>query len=133
MYTSVVYYIVSVLAVSALGPGFENRLSQTKDYESGFCCFPAKYTHLRRKKIKDWLTLNHENISQCPFELLFEWACTIKLHLCLFPWYKAVTITMSLNVTYSHHYMAAKLPSYVKQQSCTRQNQHFPGYTYTVT
>jgi hypothetical protein len=35
--------------------------SQTKDYEISMCCFSAKHAALRRKS-KDWLAWNHENV-----------------------------------------------------------------------
>jgi len=42
---------------------FEPRSGQTKDYESGICCFSAKHTALRRKS-KDWLAQNQDNVSE---------------------------------------------------------------------
>ena len=36
---------------------------QTKDYEIGICCFSAKHAALRRKS-KDWLARNHDNVSE---------------------------------------------------------------------
>ena len=41
--------MVSVLASSAVDRGFEPRLSQSKDYELGICCFSAKHSALRIK------------------------------------------------------------------------------------
>ena len=55
--------MVSVLASSAVDRGFEPRSSQTKDNKIGICCFSAKHTTLRRKS-KDWLTLNLNNVSK---------------------------------------------------------------------
>ena len=55
--------MVSVLASSAVDRGFEPRSSQTKDNKIGICCFSAKHTPLRRKS-KDWLTLNQNNVSK---------------------------------------------------------------------
>ena len=43
--------------------GFEPRSSQTKDYKIGICCFSAKHAALRRKG-KDWLTQNQNNVSE---------------------------------------------------------------------
>ena len=43
---------------------------QTNDYKIGICCFSAKYVALRRKS-KDWLARNQDNVS--------EWS----LHVCL--------------------------------------------------
>ena len=43
--------------------GFEPQSGQTKDYEIGICCFSAKYVALRRKR-KDWLARNQNNVSK---------------------------------------------------------------------
>jgi hypothetical protein len=45
--------MVTVLAVSAVGRGFEPRSCQTKDYKIGICCFSTKHTALKRKS-KNW-------------------------------------------------------------------------------
>jgi len=37
-------------------------LGQAKDYKLGICCFSAKHATLRRKS-KDWLALNQDNVS----------------------------------------------------------------------
>jgi hypothetical protein len=58
----IVGIMVSVLASSAVDCGFELRSGQTKDYEIGICCFSAKHTALRRKS-KDWLAWNQNNVS----------------------------------------------------------------------
>ena len=42
--------------------GFESRSGQTKDYKIGIYFFYVKYTALR-KKSKDWLALNQDNVS----------------------------------------------------------------------
>jgi hypothetical protein len=55
--------MVSVLASSAVDRGFEPRSGQTKDYKIGICCFSAKPAVLRRK-IKDWLAQNQDNVSE---------------------------------------------------------------------
>jgi hypothetical protein len=60
--------MVSVLASSAVDRGFEPRSGQSKDYKIGNCCFSAKHAALRRKS-KDWLTRNQDNVS--------EWATSI--------------------------------------------------------
>jgi hypothetical protein len=41
----------------------EYRSGQTKDYEIGICCFFAKHAALRRKS-KDWLARNQNNVSE---------------------------------------------------------------------
>jgi len=55
--------IVSVLTSSALDCGFESLLGQTNDYKIDICCFSAKHVELRRKR-KDWLVWNQDNVSQ---------------------------------------------------------------------
>jgi hypothetical protein len=55
--------MVSMLASSAVDRGFEPWLGQTKDYKIGICCFSAKHAALR-KKSKDWLTQNQNNVSE---------------------------------------------------------------------
>ena len=55
--------MVSVLASSAVDRGFEFRSGQTKEYNIGMCCFSAKHAALRRKS-KDWLARNQNNVSE---------------------------------------------------------------------
>ena len=55
--------MVSVLASSAVDRVFEHRSGQTKDYKIGICCFFSQHTALRRKS-KDWLALNQDNVSE---------------------------------------------------------------------
>ena len=55
--------MVSVLASSAADRGCEPRSGQTKDYKMGICCISAKHIVLRRKS-KDWLTRNQNNVSE---------------------------------------------------------------------
>ena len=59
-----VMVIISVLASSAVDRGFEPRSGQIKDHKVGICCFSAKHTALRRKS-KDWLARNQNNVSEC--------------------------------------------------------------------
>jgi hypothetical protein len=54
--------MVSVLASSAVDRGFESRSHQTKGYKIGICCFATKNAELRRKS-KDWLAQNQNNVS----------------------------------------------------------------------
>ena len=67
--------MVSVLTSSAVDDGFEPRSGQTKDYKIGICCFSTKHTALRRKS-KDWLAQNQNNMSEWSDmsirELLFQ-------------------------------------------------------------
>jgi hypothetical protein len=67
--------MVSVLASSAVHHGFDPRSGQTKDYKIGICCFSTKHATLRRKS-KDWLAQNQNNVSEwsnmSTRELLFQ-------------------------------------------------------------
>jgi hypothetical protein len=54
--------MVSVLTSSAVDHGFEPRSGQANEYKIGICCFSAKHAALRRK-IKDWLARNQNNVS----------------------------------------------------------------------
>ena len=56
--------MVIVFISSSVDRGFEPRSDQTKYYKIGICCFSAKHVALRRKS-KDWLTLNQDNVSEC--------------------------------------------------------------------
>ena len=74
-----------MLALSAVNHGFEPRSGQTKDSEIGICCFSAiKHAALRRKR-KDWLARNQDNVSEWGNmsirRLLFQSASTIKIQL----------------------------------------------------
>ena len=66
--------------------GFESRSGQTKDYKISICCFFAKHAALRRKS-KDWLALDRDNVSEWGEmslrRLLFQCASTIKIQLSL--------------------------------------------------
>ena len=74
--------MVNVLASSAVDHGFKPKSGQTKDYAIGMCSFSAKHTALRRKS-KDWLARNHDNVSEWGDMsirgLLFQCASTIKI------------------------------------------------------
>ena len=76
--------IVRVLASSVVDRGFQPRSGQTKDYEIGICCFSAKHATLRRKN-KDWLVRNHDNVSEWGDMsirgLLFHRASTMQIQL----------------------------------------------------
>ena len=61
--TASVAIMVSVLASSAIDHRFKPWLGQTKDYKIGICFFFAKHAALRRK-IKDWLARNQNNVSE---------------------------------------------------------------------
>jgi hypothetical protein len=53
--------MVSVLTSSAVDRRFEHRSGQTKDYETGMCCFSAKHAALRSRR-KDSLARNRDNV-----------------------------------------------------------------------
>ena len=55
--------MVGVLVSSAVDRGFESQSGHTKDCKIGICCFSAKHASLRRKR-KDWLARNRENVSR---------------------------------------------------------------------
>jgi len=57
--------MVSVLALVAVDRGFGLRSGKPKGYETGICCFSAKYVTLRNKT-KDCLARNNQNnVSEC--------------------------------------------------------------------
>ena len=56
--------MVSVLASSVVDRGFEPRSGKPKDYRIGICYFSDKHAVLRRK-CKDWLARNQDNVSKC--------------------------------------------------------------------
>ena len=93
--------MVSVLALSVVDRGLDPRSGQTKDYKIGICCFSAKHTALRRKN-KDWLSRNQDNVSKwhdmSTRELLFLWASTIKIQLRCWSSTKLDLIIISLNI-----------------------------------
>jgi hypothetical protein len=53
----------SVLVSSVVNRGFESWSDQTKDYKIDMCCFFAKQAEIRRKS-KDWLARNQDNVSE---------------------------------------------------------------------
>jgi hypothetical protein len=76
--------MVSVLSPSVVVSVFEPRSGQTKDNQIGTCFFSAKHAALRRKS-KDWLARNQDNMSEWGDmsirELLFQWASTLNIQL----------------------------------------------------
>ena len=60
----IVGVMVCALASSAVDRGFKSRPVQTKDYKIiDMCCFSAKHATLRKKN-KDCLTRNQDNVSE---------------------------------------------------------------------
>jgi hypothetical protein len=64
--------MVSVHATSAVYRGFGPRSGQTKGNTIGICCFSAKHAALRRKS-KDWLARNPNNVTFCTFMTYTIW------------------------------------------------------------
>ena len=54
---------INMLTSSSVDPGFKPRSGQPKNYDIGVCCFSAKHATLRRKS-KDWLARNENNVSE---------------------------------------------------------------------
>jgi hypothetical protein len=85
--------MVSVLASSAEDCGFEPWSGQTEDYKIDICYFSAKHAALRRK-IKDWLAQNQDNMSEWGdmsiHGLLFLCASTNKFTFILLPCFLTV-------------------------------------------
>ena len=54
---------VSVFVSNAVDRGFEPRSDQTKYFKICICCFFAKHATLKRKS-KDWLARNKNNVSE---------------------------------------------------------------------
>ena len=78
--------MVSILTSSVVDCEFESQLGQTKFYITGICFIPAKHAALRRKS-KDWLARNRDNMSECAdmsiHGLFFQWTSTIQIQLSL--------------------------------------------------
>jgi len=55
--------IVSIIMSRVVDHRLLPLSGQTKDYEIGICCFSAKHAALRRKS-KDWLPQNQDNVSE---------------------------------------------------------------------
>jgi len=53
---------VMVIVSSVVDRVFEPRPGQTKDYKIDICCFSANHAAFRRKS-KDWLARNQDNVS----------------------------------------------------------------------
>ena len=76
--------MVRVFASNTVDRRFETRSSSTQGYKIGICCFSGKHSTLRRKS-KDWLSRNQNNMSECvdmsSRGLLSQWSSTIKIQL----------------------------------------------------
>jgi hypothetical protein len=87
--------MVSVFASSAVDRGFKPRSGQTKNYEIGICYFSAKHAILRRKS-KDWLTRNQDNMSEWG-DIVFLWTVVSVI-------YKNPTKPVGLEQSGHHHH-----------------------------
>ena len=55
--------MVRMLSSNTVDRVFDPWSGQTKVYGMGICCFSAKHAELRRKS-KDWLGRNQDNVSE---------------------------------------------------------------------
>ena len=55
--------MISVVTSSAGDRGFEPQSGQIKDFKISMCCFSAKQAALKKKN-KDWLARNQNNVSE---------------------------------------------------------------------
>ena len=93
--------MVSVLTSSAINCGYEPRSGQTKEYQIGICCFSAKKASLRRKS-KDWLALNQNNVSEWS-DISTQWLLLAHL--------------AKGNVSFYHHSVVFRSSSFVRHLS----------------
>jgi hypothetical protein len=93
--------MVSGLTSSVVDCGFKSRSGKINDNKIGICFFSAKHAALRRKS-KDWLAQNQNNVSEwsdmSTGRMLFQWASAIKIQRSVLVWYKAELIIISLKI-----------------------------------
>ena len=87
-------------ASSVVDRGFELLSQQTKDYEIGIFCISVKHAPLRRKS-KDWLTRNQDNVSE--WGDMFIRGLLLKINL-FSPWYSLKIVELALNKNHSFLY-----------------------------
>ena len=63
LFNSICVVMVSMFALCVVDRWFKPLSGQTKVYNICICCFSAKHTALRRKN-KDWLAWNEDNVSE---------------------------------------------------------------------
>ena len=68
-----------MLASTAVDRWFEPQSSQSKDYEIVICCISAKHAALRRKS-KDWLAQNQDNVSEWDVMSIHGLLCQLGEH-----------------------------------------------------
>jgi hypothetical protein len=121
--------MVSVLTSSVVDSGFEPRSGQTKDYKIGICCFSGKHTVLRRKS-KDWLAQNQDNVSKWGIKslhkLLFQWVSTIKIQLSMLVKYKADLIIISLKINLFLPWYSWKITELALNNNLSLTNRRYP-------
>jgi len=104
--------MVSVPVGSAVDHGLEHRLSQTKDYNIGICCFSPKHAALQGVRAKTgWLGIKimcPSAVTYLPANCCFSELALMKIRPSVLVMYK-VDVIISLNVTCSHHDVAEKL------------------------
>ena len=87
--------MVSVVALSMEGGGFDPRPGQTKDIKIGICCFSAKHAAFKSKS-KDWSTQSQYNVfgysGMSSYGLLLSRVSMLKIRLIVLVKYKAFTI-----------------------------------------
>ena len=88
--------MVSVLVSSAVDRGFESQSGHTKDCKIGICCFSDKHASLRRKR-KDWLARNQENVSRWG-NMAISGPNTMQIQLSVLVQYKADLISIKINL-----------------------------------
>jgi hypothetical protein len=117
------------LTSSAVDCGFNPRSGQTKDYKIGICCLSAKHVALRRKN-KDWLARNQDNVSEWGGESVYirgvPNACLSK-HRCQkrSDWMFTINHPIAVNITnkcglrnkFTGHFSKTKMHCYV--HDCT--------------
>jgi hypothetical protein len=108
--------MVSVLASSIVYRGLKPRLCQTKVYKIGICCFSAKHAALKRKS-KDWLARNQNNVSECPRTVVSLWNQSQRVGLVQSRPHSSSSSHWKL--TCSRHDIAEKLLNWRKQQWLT--------------
>ena len=127
---------VMVIVSSLVDRVFEPRSGQTKDYEIDICCcFSTNHAAFRRKS-KDWLARNQDNVSSwCNMSirgLLFQWVTTIKMQLSVLVEYKADLIIISLKINLFSSWYSWKIAAMAitNNHSLTYSNWNFvPGKT----
>ena len=101
-----------MLSSNVVSRGFDPRSGQTKDYQVGICWFSAKHAALRRKN-KDWLAWNHDNVSgwgdMSICRLLLQSTNTIKIQVSLLVYYKEDIIIILLKINLFSPWYSCKI------------------------